>query len=119
MVSPILKYYRASAKLVKWWWQRTIKGHGKTSLDVLKLAVHPKTTWTTCEKKDRSCEGSSTSEVLCFCNDNREAGEMVQCEMCAEWFHLECSRMKESVGVLNGRACGPSIASVCLQKCRR
>ena len=66
------------------------------------------------EKKDGSCEvppseeseRGSAGEVPCFCNDNREAGEMVQCEMCTGWFHLECLRMKEvvHVGVLDGRA---------------
>ena len=42
-------------------------------------------------------------EVRCFCNDKREIGEMVQCEMCVGWFHLECLRMKEGVGVLDGK----------------
>ena len=64
------------------------------------------------EKKDgngevppsEESERSSASEVRCFCNDNREAGEMVQCEMCTGWFHVKCLRMKEGVGVLDGRA---------------
>ena len=58
------------------------------------------------EKKDRDSEVppsrendcSSEGEVRCFCNSQREAGEMVQCEVCAGWFHLECLRMKEGVG---------------------
>ena len=28
---------------------------------------------------------------------------MVQCEVCAGWFHLECLRTKEGVRVLDGR----------------
>ena len=64
------------------------------------------------EKKDgnsevppsRENECGSDGEVRCFCNSQREAGEMVQCEVCAGWFHLECLRMKEGVGVLDGRA---------------
>ena len=64
------------------------------------------------EKKDRDSEVppsrendcGSEGEVRCFCNSKREAGEMVQCEVCAGWFHLECLRMKEGVGVLDGRA---------------
>ena len=35
----------------------------------------------------------SDGEVRCFCNRQREAGEMVQCKVCAGWFHLECLRM--------------------------
>ena len=46
----------------------------------------------------------SDGEVQCFCNDKREAGEMVQCEVCTGWFHLKCLRMKEGVGVLDGKA---------------
>ena len=64
------------------------------------------------DKKDRSYEvlsseesdPGSDGEVRCFCNDKREAGEMVQCEVCTGWFYLKCLRMKEGVGVLNGRA---------------
>ena len=56
--------------------------------------VHPS------QENDRGSDG----EVRCFCNSRREAGEMVQCEVCAGWFHLECLRMKEGVGVLDGRA---------------
>ena len=63
------------------------------------------------EKKDgdnevppsRENECGSDGEVQCFCNSQRKAGEMVQCEVCAGWFHLECLRMKEGVGVLDGR----------------
>ena len=29
---------------------------------------------------------------------------MVQCEVCTGWFHLKCLRMKEGVGVLDGKA---------------
>ena len=65
-----------------------------------------------CDKKDQSYEvlsseesdPGSDGEVRCFCNDKREAGEMVQCEVCTGWFHLKCLRMKEGVGVLDGRA---------------
>ena len=46
----------------------------------------------------------SDGEVRCFCNDKREMGEMVQCEVCAGWFHLKCLRIKEGVGMLDGRA---------------
>ena len=42
-------------------------------------------------------------EVRSFCNDKREIGEMVQCEVCVGWFHLECLRVKEGVGVLDGK----------------
>ena len=64
------------------------------------------------EKKDgdsevphsRENECGSDGEVRCFCISQREAGEMVQCEVCAGWFHLECLRMKEGVGVRDGRA---------------
>ena len=62
--------------------------------------------------KDADCEvfpsrkndSHSDGEVRYFCNSQREAGEMVQCEVCAGWFYLECPRMKEAVGVLDGRA---------------
>ena len=64
------------------------------------------------DKKDRSYEvlsskesdPGSVGEVRCFCNDKREAGEMVQCKVCTGWFHLKCLRMKEGIGVLDGRA---------------
>ena len=64
------------------------------------------------EKKDgdsevppsRENDCGNECEVRCFCNSQRETGEMVQCEVCAGWFHLECLRMKEGVGVLDGRA---------------
>ena len=64
------------------------------------------------EKKDgdsevppsRENDCGNECEVRCFCNSQRETGEMVQCEICAGWFHLECLRMKEGVGVLDGRA---------------
>ena len=39
----------------------------------------------------------SDGEVRCFCNDRREIGVMVQCEVCVGWFHLECLRKKEGV----------------------
>ena len=63
------------------------------------------------EKKDgdsevppsRENDCGNECEVRCFCNSQRETGEMVQCEVCAGWFHLECLRMKEGVGVLDGR----------------
>ena len=53
---------------------------------------------------DLSDDSGDEGEVRCFCNVRRETGEMVQCEVCAGWFHLKCLRMKEGVGVLNGRA---------------
>ena len=53
---------------------------------------------------DFSDDSGDKGEVRCFCNVRRETGEMVQCEVCAGWFHLKCLRMKEGVGVLNGRA---------------
>ena len=63
------------------------------------------------DKKDGNYEAPSEEndsgndgEVRCFCNGKRETGEMVQCEVCAGWFHFECLRMKEGVGVLDGRA---------------
>ena len=51
----------------------------------------------TSEENDSGSDG----EVRCFCNDKRE---MVQCEVCTGWFHLECLRMKQGVGVLDGRS---------------
>ena len=54
----------------------------------------------TSEENDSGSDG----EVRCFCNDKREKGEMVQCEVCTGWFHLECLRMKQGVGVLDGRS---------------
>ena len=64
------------------------------------------------EKNDGDCvasppcesDGGSDGEMRCFCNSQKEAGEMVQREVCAGWFHLECLRTKEGVGVLDGRA---------------
>ena len=53
---------------------------------------------------DASDDFGDEGEVRCFCNVRRETGEMVQCEVCSGWFHLKCLRMKEGVGVLNGRA---------------
>ena len=41
----------------------------------------------------RENDCNSDGEVRCFCNRQREAGEMVQCMVCAGWFHLECLRM--------------------------
>ena len=38
-------------------------------------------------------EGSGDGEVRCFCNDFREFGEMVECEVCSGWFHFMCLSM--------------------------
>lgn len=47
----------------------------------------------TSEKNDPSSDG----EVRCCCSDKSEADEMVQCEVCVGWFHLECLRIKKEL----------------------
>ena len=44
----------------------------------------------------------SDGEVQCFCNNERETGDMVQYEVC-RMVSFECLRMKEGAGVLDGR----------------
>ena len=41
-------------------------------------------------------------EVKC-CGNKREFGEMVECEICLGWFHLKCLKMKEGIGLLEGK----------------
>ena len=48
-------------------------------------------------------DAEQEEEVKCFCGDKREFGEMVECEICSGWFHLKCLRMKEGIGLLEGK----------------
>ena len=56
------------------------------------------------ESTSKQNDLGSDDEVRCFCNNKGRKVEMVQCEVCVGWFHLECLRMKEGVGVLDGKA---------------
>ena len=49
--------------------------------------------------------------VECLSSCKVEKGEMVCCDLCEGWFHLECLGMKEGVGLLEGKD------FVCLSSC--
>ena len=42
--------------------------------------------------------------VKCFCGIEKESGEMVECEVCAGWYHLKCLKMREGIGLLEGKS---------------
>ena len=52
--------------------------------------------------------------VECLCSCKVERGEMVCCDLCEGWFHLECLGMKEGVGVLEGK---DFVCHFCLSSC--
>ena len=93
-----------------WWFQDESRRANQRDLRIIwwsrvnqleRLSGWPKKTEEETGEKDggsevppsRENDCNSDGEVRCFCNRQREAGEMVQCKVCAGWFHLECLRM--------------------------
>ena len=52
--------------------------------------------------------------VECLCSCKVDKGEMVCCDLCEGWFHLECLGMKEAVGLLEGK---DFVCHFCLSSC--
>ncbi|KAG6843480.1 hypothetical protein H0H87_003999, partial [Tephrocybe sp. NHM501043] len=47
------------------------------------------------EKKRRRKEDESDDEILCICNGRDDGRELVQCDDCQTWYHLDCIGIRD------------------------